>query len=94
MRKLIYSLAAAATLGFGALTMQPAQAQPYYPGYHPGPYGNYRPGYRPYRHGYRPAYHPGRGYYRPAYVAPRCWTQMQRHWNGFVWVQRPVRVCR
>ncbi|WP_112663238.1 hypothetical protein [Microvirga flavescens] len=86
MRKLLLSLTALATLGLGALTIQPAEAQPYGygPRYHHGP--AYRP-YRPYRYGYRPAYAP-----RP-YV-PRCWTRMERYWNGFVWVQRPVRVCR
>jgi hypothetical protein len=110
MRKLIFGLLGFAALGFGALSTQPAEAQPYYPGYgyrapvveyrygrpaplvvervqYRRPYGYYHP-YRPY-----PAYRPY-GYYRPGPVVRRCWVRPERVWNGYRWVQRPVRVCR
>lgn len=98
MRKLLIGLLGFATLGFGALSApQPAEAQPYYPGYgYRGPamtvqYGPPRYG-RPY-YG-RPYYgRPYRGY-RAAPVARRCWVERQRVWNGYRWVRRPVEVCR
>ncbi|MGO4574031.1 hypothetical protein [Microvirga sp. 2TAF3] len=92
MRKFLFGLFGVVALGFGAFAAQPASAQPYYPGYHE------RPGYRPieYRGPYRgPRYHGYRPHgYRPAYVAPRCFVRPQRVWNGYRWVQRPVRICR
>ena len=89
MRKLMFGLLGFAALGFGALAVQPAEAQPYYPGYGyrgPGPavtvqYG--RPNYgRPYRA------------YRPVRTARRCWVEPRRVWNGYRWVRRPIEVCR
>lgn len=101
MRKLLFGLFGFVALGVGALgfgiaTAQPAEAQPYYPGYRhrygPPPGYYVRPGYRPYRpyYGYRPGYRP----YRPAYAAPYCFTRNRQVWNGYRWVWRPVRVCR
>ncbi|MBF9231843.1 hypothetical protein [Microvirga alba] len=87
MRKILFGFVGLAALGLGSLASQPASAQPYQPGY--GRYDHRPPG----AYG-RPHYRRPPGHYRPAYVAPRCWTRMQRYWNGFVWVQRPVRVCR
>jgi hypothetical protein len=98
MRKLLTAVFGFLALAFGAAAVQPAEAQPYYPGYgryygpppgyvRPYPRRSYRwapppPAYRPY--GYRPAYYPG----------PRCWVRPQRVWNGWAWVNQPVRVCR
>jgi hypothetical protein len=123
MRKLVLGILGFAAIGFGAASFQPAQAQPYYPGYRQGvvaveyredrgyrhgrPSGEYRHG-RPsgeYRRdrGYRQAFAPGpyrggygrpHGYYRPAFAGPRCVIRMQRAWNGWRWVQQPVRICR
>jgi hypothetical protein len=101
MRKLLFGLVGFATLGLGAFTVQPAEAQPYYPGYGPrwgGPvlsvqYGP-RPYYREYRRPYR-AYGPRPYYGRPAYVGRRCFVRPGRPiWNGYRWVRPPVRVCR
>ncbi len=104
MRKLLFGLFGLAALGFGALSAQPAAAQPYYPGYRDywggpaitvqfgTPYREYR---RPYR-AYRPYYRPYRpyGYYRPVFAGPRCVVRIRDHWNGYRWVQRRVRTCR
>ncbi|HZH51432.1 MAG TPA: hypothetical protein VEZ16_06065 [Microvirga sp.] len=106
MRKLLFSLLGFAVLGFGAFTAQPAEAQPYYPGYRSGwggpvvtvqygPRPYYREYRRPYR-GYRYGYRPYRPYYaRPVYAGRRCFVRPGRPvWNGFRWVRPPVRVCR
>jgi hypothetical protein len=108
MRKLIFGLLGLMVLGFGAVTSQPAEAQPYYPGYgYRAPVVEYRYArprpvfvervqyHRPYRD-YRPypAYRRPYGYYRPAPMIQRCWVRPQRVWNGYRWVRRPVRVCR
>ncbi|NIX76738.1 hypothetical protein [Microvirga terricola] len=89
MRKLLFGLLGFAALGLGTLAAQPAAADHghgrghAYGHRHHRPHVVYeRPGYRPYR------------YYRPVHGYPRCWTRMQRYWNGFVWVDRPIRVCR
>ena len=97
MRKLVFALFGFAALGLGAATIQPAEAQPYYPGYGrhygPPPGPHVRP--LPRRYGWgAPAYRPY-GYYRPAYYrGPRCWVRPERVWTGYGWVRRPVRVCR
>ena len=104
MRKLMFGLLGFAALGFGALSAQPAEAQPYYPGYGygyrpvveryyggPGPAVRVQYG-RPY-YGRRYYDRPYRGY-RPAPVARRCWVEPRRVWNGYRWVRRPVEVCR
>jgi hypothetical protein len=101
MRTILVAALGLLTLGAGAL--QPAEAQPYYPGYgrhygpppgyvRPVPRGPYGwapppPVYRPY--GYRPY-----GYRQAYYAGPRCWVRPQRVWNGWAWVDRPVQVCR
>lgn len=97
MRKLLFGLFGFVALGFGALSAQPAEAQPYY-GY--GPYHRpvveyrVRPAYRPvYRRPYG-YYHRPYGYYRPAYVGPRCVVRVRNVWNGYRWIQRRVRTCR
>ena len=106
MRKLVLGILGFAALGFGAAALQPAEAQPYYPGYRHGPveyrgHGGYRPAYYPGPRGYRDGYGPRRGYgprgyYRPVFAPPppRCFVRMERAWNGWRWVQQPVRVCR
>jgi hypothetical protein len=70
MRKFLLGLLGFAAIGFGAVASQPAEAQPYYPGYRYGPPPvEYRA-----RRDYRPAYYPGRpAYYpaRPAYYGGR-----------------------
>lgn len=83
MRKALFGLLGVVALGVGALASQPAAADPGHGrghgyGRYHHPHGYERPGYRPYRH----------------HRHPRCWTRMQRFWNGYVWVMRPVRVCR
>lgn len=113
MRKFLLGILGFAAIGLGAATVQPAQAQPYYPayrdspvsvefrgdrGYRHGPRGEYGGGYRgyhsgAYRGGWRDGYGP-RGYYRPVFAAPRCFVRMERAWNGWRWIQQPVRVCR
>jgi hypothetical protein len=96
MRKLLLGLFTVATLGFGASSIQPAEAQPYY-GYRPHyrPVVTYpaRPAYRPYYRPHRPYYRPY-GAYRPVYAGPRCFVRPQRVWTAYGWVRRPVRVCR
>jgi hypothetical protein len=98
MRKLIFGLFGFAALGFGALSAQPAEAQPYYDGYRAvqyraGPvvvrheYGRPHYGYR--RRVYRPA-----PIYRPVRVVRRCWVEPRRIWNGYRWIRRPIEVCR
>ena len=106
MRKLLFGLIGFAALGFGALTVQPAEAQPYYPGYRQhwggpavtvqyGPRPYYREYRRPYR-AYRPygAYGPRPYYARPAYAGRRCFVRPERVWTPYGWRSRPVRVCR
>jgi hypothetical protein len=105
MRKLMFGLLGFAALGFGALSAQPAEAQPYYPGYgygyrpvverhygRPAPVVRVQYG-RP-NYGRRPYY--GRPYraYRPVRTARRCWVEPRRVWNGYRWVRRPIEVCR
>ena len=100
MRKLLFALCGFAALGLSAATIQPAEAQPYYPGYGrhygppPGPYGRPypRPAYGWGGPGYRPAY--GYGYRRAFYPGPRCWVRPERVWTPYGWARRPVRVCR
>lgn len=117
MRKFLLGILGFAAIGLGAATVQPAQAQPYYPAYRDGPvsvefrgdgyrhgprgeYGGYRGdgGYRPAfapAYGYRDGYGPRRhGYYRPVFAGPRCFVRMDRAWNGWRWIQQPVRICR
>jgi hypothetical protein len=101
MRKLLIGLFGFAALGFGALSAEPAAAQPYYGGYerpYYGPRVEYRA--RPvfdrhveYRRPYR-AYGPPRHWGRPAYAGPRCFVRPERAWTPYGWVRRPVRVCR
>ena len=105
MRKLLLGVLGLAAIGLGAASVQPAQAQPYY-GVRAGPvefHGGHGP--REYRGqgGYRSAYYPGphrgyggprHGYYRQAFAGPRCFVRMERAWNGWGWVNRPVRICR
>ena len=55
--------------------------------YRRGPYRRYDRRY--YRRHYRPYYRP---YYRPSRVV--CGTRYRSVWNGYRWVNRPVRVCR
>ena len=108
MRKLMFGLLGLVTLGFGAVAVQPAEAQPYYPGYGYG----YRPvvEHRYVRPRPRPvisvqvgnpygAYRPYRAYrpapvYRPVRMARRCWVERQRVRTNYGWVRRPVEVCR
>lgn len=104
MRKLMFGLLGFAALGFGAVSVQPAEAQPYYPGYGYGYrpvveryYGRPRPAVRvQYGRPYygRPYY--GRPYraYRPVRTVRRCWVEPRRVWNGYRWARRPVEVCR
>ncbi|MBM6595928.1 hypothetical protein [Microvirga pudoricolor] len=84
-------LGAFAALAVGTLAAQSAQAQ-YYWGHRPPPprydYAT-RPVMHPRPYGPPPAY---RAYYRPA--PPRCFTRMERFWNGWRWAERPVRLCR
>jgi hypothetical protein len=120
MRKLVLGILGFAAIGFGAASFQPAQAQPYYPGYRQGVVGveyrgergeggnrgrwsgehrgdrGYRPAFAPgpYRGGYREGYGRPHGYYRPVFAGPSCFVRMQRAWNGWRWVQQPVRICR
>ncbi|MCB5175290.1 MULTISPECIES: hypothetical protein [Microvirga] len=108
MRKLLLGLFGLLALGFGAFTAQPAEAQPYYPGYrqHWGgpavtvqfgpPRYEYRRPYRARRH-YRPYRHYRYArpvYGRPVYAGRRCFVRPQRVWTDYGWVRRPVRVCR
>src|SRR5918998_1606921 len=101
MRKLVFGLLGFAALGFGALSAQPAEAQPYYPGYGYG----YRPVVERYygrprapvvRVQYRRPYREYRPYraYRPVRTARRCWVEPRRGWNGYPWGRRGVEVCR
>ncbi|MBB4040199.1 hypothetical protein GGR34_001850 [Microvirga flocculans] len=92
MRRLIVGLLGFAALGLGAVSVQPAEAQPYYRGYGYGhrPVIEYRYGH-PYR-GYRP-YRPYYGY-RPVRTVRRCWVERRRVWTNYGWVRRPVEVCR
>lgn len=82
MKKVLLGLAGFVALGFvaqGSVTQ--AQAQPYYPHYRPVP-----------RYAPRPV-----GFVRPYPVyrhIPHCFVRPERIWNGFMWVDRPVRVCR
>ena len=102
MRKFVFGLLGFAALGFGALSAQPAEAQPYYPGYGYGYrpmveryYGRPRPivrvqvgrPYREYRRPYR-AYRP------PVRTVRRCWIEPRRVWTGYRWARRGVDVCR
>jgi|GEM_PF-2716879 len=109
MRKLLFGLLGFATLGLGALSAQPVEAQPYYRdygyGYRPVVERRYvRPRPRPvfsvqigtpYR-AYRPhrAYRPAPVYYRPVRTVRRCWVERRRVWTNYGWVRRPVEVCR
>jgi hypothetical protein len=105
MRKLMFGLLGFAALGFGALSAQPAEAQPYYPGYgygyrpvverhygRPAPVVRVQYG-RP-SYGRRPYYGRPYGAYRPVRTARRCWVEPRRVWNGYRWVRRPIEVCR
>jgi hypothetical protein len=104
MRKLMFGLLGFAALGFGAFSVQPAEAQSYYPGYGYGYrpvveryYGRPRPVVRvQYGRPYygRPYY--GRPYraYRPVRTVRRCWVEPRRVWNGYRWLRRPIEVCR
>ncbi|WP_210497228.1 hypothetical protein [Microvirga antarctica] len=102
MRQMLLAIAGLSAIGFGALSAQPASAQPYEPGYRHPPrdyHGDrgYRPAFYPgpEREGYGDGYrHRRHGYYRPAFVGPPCFVRMERAWNGWRWVQRPVRICR
>jgi hypothetical protein len=94
MRKLMFGLLGFAALGFGALSVQTAEAQPYYRGYGysgPAPVVTVQYG-RPY---YGRRYY-GRPYraYRPVRTVRRCWVEPRRIWNGYRWVRRPIEVCR
>ena len=97
MKTLVSGLAGLAALGFGALAAQPAEAQPYYPGYGyrrpPLEYGHrpviYPRAYPAYRSAYRPV-----GFYGAYRGGPRCFTRMDRTWDGYGWARRPVRICR
>jgi hypothetical protein len=97
MRKLVFGLLGFAALGFGALSAQPAEAQPFYPGYGYG----YRPVVQRYYGRPRPVvrvqYRRPYGEYRPyrAYrPVRRCWVERRRVWTNYGWVRRPVEVCR
>jgi hypothetical protein len=100
MRKLVFGLLGFAALGFGALSAQPAEAQPFYPGYGYGYrpvvqryYGRPRPVVRvQYRRPYG-EYRPYRAY-RPVRPVRRCWVERRRVWTNYGWVRRPVEVCR
>lgn len=99
MRKLLIGVLGAATLGLAGLSVQQAEAQPYYGYGYRGPAVEYRAGPVLVRHEYgRPHY--GRRYYRPApayrpvRTARRCWVEPRRVWNGYRWVRRPIEVCR
>jgi hypothetical protein len=61
-----------------------------------GEHRGYRPAFAPgpYRGGYREGYGRPHGYYRPVFAGPTCFVRMQRAWNGWRWVQQPVRICR
>ena len=102
MRKLMFGLLGLATLGFGALSAQPAEAQPFYPGYgygyrpvveyryaRPRPRPIVRVEYRSPRRIYRPA-----PIYRPVRAVRRCWVERRRVWTNYGWTRRPVEVCR
>jgi hypothetical protein len=89
MRKFLLGILGFAAIGLGAATVQPAQAQPYYPAYRDGPVSVEFRGDRGYSHG--PRRH---GYYRPVFAGPRCFVRMDRAWNGWRWIQQPVRICR
>ena len=79
MRKLVFGLLGFAALGVGALSVQPAAAQPYYPGYgYRGPAVEYRYG--------RPAPAVRVQYGRPYYGRP----YYGRPYGGY----RPVRPVR
>jgi hypothetical protein len=106
MRKLMFGLLGLATLGLGAFSAQPVEAQPYYRDYgygyrpvverryvRPRPVINVQVG-NPYRD-YRPrrAYRPAPAY-RPVRTARRCWVERRRVWTNYGWVRRPVEVCR
>ena len=76
MRKLVFGLLGFAALGVGALSVQPAAAQPYYPGYgYRGPAVEYRYG-RP-APAVRVQY--GRPYYRASAIIGRpSWRVIAR----------------
>ena len=102
MRKVLFGLFGLAALGLGAVAAEPAEAQPFYPGYGYGHHVRYerpvvvrRVDYRYPRRVYG-VYRPYRPYpvYRPAYAGPRCVVRERRVWTGFHWAWRPVRVCR
>lgn len=107
MRKLMFGLLGLATLGLGAVSAQPAAAQPFHPGYGYGhrPVVEYRYArprpvlsvqigtpYRAYRRPYR-AYRPA-PIYRPVRTVRRCWVERRRVWTNYGWTRRPVEVCR
>ncbi|WP_243372413.1 hypothetical protein [Microvirga solisilvae] len=98
MRKLLIGLLGFATLGLGALSSAPAEAQPYY-GYR-RPAVEYHAGPVVVRHEYGRPHRYDRRYYRPAPVyrpvrtVRRCWTEPRRVWTNYGWVRRPVEVCR
>jgi hypothetical protein len=110
MVKFRFGLAAALALGFGALAAAPAQAQgvsvtfstggnpgyvpvPAIPVYRPAPVYREAPVY-PAAPVYRRPRYERQVYYRPAPPPPRCYTRMERYWDGWSWVERPERFCR
>lgn len=105
MRRFLFGLAAAFALGLGVFAGQPAQAQGLSVTFSTGGNSSYVP--VPVRRApvYRaaPVYDPTPVYRRPRWERrvdyrpvhrPRCFTRMDRSWNGWAWIERPVRICR
>jgi hypothetical protein len=106
MRKLLFGLFGFAALGFGAIAAQPAEAQPYYPGYrhhYDAPVVDYaRPAYRTVqyenRRPYREYRRPDREYrgpyreYRGGYRPPRPYGYYRPAYVAPRCVVRPQRV--
>jgi hypothetical protein len=105
MRRFLFGLAAAFALALGVFAAQPAAAQgvsvtfstganpTYVPvPVRPAPVVRSVPVYGP-PPVYRRPHWERRVDYRPA-PRHRCFTRMERAWDGWAWVERPVRICR
>ena len=99
MRKLLVGTIGLAAIGLGAVASLPAQAQPYFPGpvtveFRDG--RHHRPVFAPIPERHRSQKHWRRhGHHRGAsFHGRRCFVRMEQAWNGWRWIERPVRICR